>query len=277
MNGARPTYRPHTLRIVLICELALCCLALCGCGSDRPEHAGVAAIPLDSDAGAAVGASARAYPGSGSLPRGDIEDYKGKLVGLLSKTESQLRSGTNDKARLAVLQLRKQQLEDKLDSVEFASAENRQFINSAHASVRGFLARFAPDLEWEAQYALQSGDLSLASALVQDVVDKLRSQSQRGSRARSSGEVLELDDPLTQDAPIAEKMAAEAIFRIARLAEDDTDFEAAERGYELARSYNPEIGVAADAAGAQASLLRALGREEEAGEIQAEINEMLAR
>lgn len=271
MHGARPTAQTPSLWIALILGLALC-----GCGADRPEHAAVHAIPLDSDAGALIGLPG-SRPSSGFLPRGDIEDYKGKLVGLLNKTESQLRSASAEERGLVLLKLRKQRLEGKLESPDFAFAEHRQMLNSAHSRVQGFLARFSPDLEWEARYALQAGDLSLASALIQDVVDRLRTQLRRRNRTRSDGDVLELDVPVTRDVLAAENMAAEAILGIAQLAEDSTDFKAAERGYALVRSYKPEIGVAANAAGAHAGLLRSLGREQEANEIQAEINQMLAR
>ncbi len=223
-------------------------LALSGCDGDRPSHAAIDSIGLDADARARFGdASGDAdwNPGIGSA-----EQYRKSLVEKLAAAEARLR----DQPSQATLELSVQRLRDQLDTADAGYANHSGLRRNARTRVRAFLVRFAPDLEWEADYALGAGDLSLTSSLVQDVADRLRRLASGGAGASNS------KAPSPADVRAAEQMAAEAFLYLGRLAENSADFDAAERNYRLAGAYDPGSATAIEAALTQDALLLELGR-----------------
>lgn len=249
-------------------------LCLAACGGERPSHAGLENLPVDR--GVSLGgessvsvADAAAVSLRSSAPDETLQGYREALAERLRQTEARLERGGIDPAYQKIFELEQRLLERKIDSIEFSYDDTRELRDAAHIRTRSFLIRFARSMEWEADYAMQSGDLGLVSALVQDVVDKMR------RRLRLAGRTAETSAP--EEVTAAEKLAAETFLAIGRLAQDEVRIETAELNYRLARAYNPDVNVASDAAAAQIALLRALERDAEAAAIEAEVTAMLTR
>jgi|GEM_PF-4962596 len=265
-------------QIVLFAAAVLCLVA---CGGERPSHAGLENLPTDR--GVSLGgessvsvADAAAVSLRSSAPDETAESYRDLLAERLRKIEARLERGGSHPSYQKVFELELQLLERKIDSLEFSYGNTRELRDAAHIRVRAFLIRFAPGLEWEADYAMQAGDWELVSALVQDVVDKMRRRLRLGGRA-SAGSGLDPHVPAPEEVTAAEKLAAETFLAIGRLAQDEVRIETAELNYCLARAYNPDVNVASEAAAAQIALLRALGRDAEAAAIESEVTAMLTR
>lgn len=206
-----------------------------------------------------------------------ISSYRVSLERLLADHKARSAAGVETPAKRVALAEQQRRLNEKMMKLDFAYVQHREVRKIADSRVRGFLGRFSPEMEWEADYAMASYDLPLVSSLIREVVERLRKESRRGRRPRAVGEVLDPVVPAESDVAAAEKLASDAFLQLGRLAEDMTDFSTAERNYQLARTYNADMGVAADAVGAHAALLRALGRKDEAEQVQAEIGELLTR
>jgi tetratricopeptide (TPR) repeat protein len=224
-------------------------LYLAGCGADRPSHAAIDSMGVDAETRAGFGpASARVDAASGV---GSIEQHRDTLTEKLNDAEAQWRAAPDQPNRA----LRVARLRSRLDNLDVAYARYRDYSRVARTSLRSFLGRFAPALEWEADYAFAAGDLSLASSIVRDVIIRLHRQETTG-RAGAS--------PSTADSHAARLMAAEAFLDLGRLAEEQMDFQLAMGSYALAVSHSPGSPAAHDADEELAKLKAALGRAVEA-------------
>lgn len=265
-------------QFVLVAAVALW---LSGCGGGEPSHAGLENLPADRPL--KVGgedrvsvADANAISVRSSAPDETQQSYREALVERMHKAEARLADGADSPYRSVVV-IERQLLEAKIDSLDFSYERTRELRDAAHLRVRAFLIRFASGLQWEADFAMQSGDLDLVSALVQDVVDKMRRRMRLSGRLTGDGPGVNPGVPAVEELTAAEKRAAETFLAIGQLAQDEALVEAAELNYRLARAYNPDMNVATEAAAAQIALLRAMGRQSEAAKIEAEVTEMLTR
>jgi tetratricopeptide (TPR) repeat protein len=239
---------------------------LAACGDGRPRHAGADSIGFGSEQPDAVAGGVGISSRRRLLDEGSIQDYRAALDQLVEQNDARLAAAEPGDERMGAMALRKRRLDRKLVAVDRAYSEHRDRRNTAQGRVYSFLIRFGPDLQWEADYGISSGDVGLVSSLVRDVVERLRKQPSKP------------DDPVAaRDMMAAEKLAADAFLHLGLLAEDMLDFETAERSYALARAYNPDLGVAVNTAEAQIELFRALGREDEAVRIESERAAMLTR
>lgn len=195
-------------------------LGLTACGDDRPRHAGADSVGFSAEESGVGGVASRRR----LADEGSIEDYQAALKQLARQNDARLAAASDDDEHRDAMTLRKQRLEQKLQALDRAYSDHRDRRHAAQGRVGSFLLRFGPDLQWEADYGISSGDVGLVSALVRDVVERLRKRPSNP------------DDPAVaaRDALAAEKLAADAFHQLGVLAEDMLDFETAERSYALA-------------------------------------------
>ena len=167
----------------------------------------------------------------------------------------------------------------KLRNLDLSFLQQRNAFVLAQANLNNFVFQFAPDRQWEVTYAIRSGDVGLASSIVQDVLARFDTAgaipvSHVDIPQEAEGEETPLDQEIEthiQDLAVdrlkAETLAADALLRLAQLAIEAADFGQAERQFRACLSYESDLTVRADALNGYAALLELLDRSDEARKI----------
>jgi len=220
-----------------------------GASADEEDWTPTAASSDISAGNAVAGASDDEYRASLLRRR---EEIRGQLEAL--PQEAELLARTRMERELALVQ-------ERLDDVARAFVEQQRRIKLAKASLELFLRRAESEAWWEIDYGLRSGELSLVRSIVQDNLLRVERDTE--------------DTGL--DAHEVRRLAAQSFLKLAAVALSATDFQEADRNLRLAAEYSADLAVSIDALSERAELLRSLGMEEKAGELDQQRQELLLR
>ena len=213
-----------------------------GASADEQDWTPTAASDDLSAGNAVSGASDDEYRASFLRRR---EEIRGQLEALPQGVE--LLARTRMERELALVQ-------ERLDDVARAFVEQQRRIKLAKASLELFLRRAI-------DFGLRSGELSLVRSIVQDNLLRVERDAE--------------DTGL--DAQEFRRLAAQSFLKLADVALSATDFQEADRNLRLAAEYSEDLAVSIDALSGRAELLRSLGMEEKAGELDQQKQELLLR
>jgi hypothetical protein len=271
-----PRFHTHGLAVLL----CLACYA-CGAPGGPYETAGLewrtsGGDEVISDEGGGVGTD----EGPGIASSFDSrDDYLDALNKAKSRREQELQRLDPEKPAHVRLLREVNEIDAKLRNVDLAFIEHRNAFVLAERTLNTFVFQFAPDREWESTYAMRSGDIGLASTIVQGVLATLETPQAEQRPVEHVGleeDSIELNmDPRTPmrdmaaDQLRAETMGAEALLNLAKLAVDAAELGEAERQFRACLNYEADLGVRANALNGYAALLELLDRKEEARRIDA--------
>ena len=278
MTGGRAAFAAVTWKQVDCARLIAVVLAsgLLACGAD--DFYETAGIVNRSSGGDEVISEegAAATPDSGPSLAGPLAtqaDFESALERAKARRENELRQIEPGGPIHRRLTQEIRAIQDKQRNAGLAFLQQRNAFVLAEGSLDAFAYQFAPDREWEVDYAVRSGDLGLAASIIQDVLARFDAleppRPDRPYQPQEEGD-LEQGEP---DASIqnqaaerlkAEGQAAETLLKLAQLSIEAADFAEAERQFRACLDYQSALGVLTDARMGYAALLELLGRDDEA-------------
>lgn len=271
--------RPQRYRTVIALSVLMLIL-LCGC-SDKPTSSRVVLQPTTGPGGAPLEsvspAASRDLATGAAVVGGSDEEYEASLGRRREELRSRLQAIPPDSAKEQRRRLEKELelVQEKFEDSTRAYVEQQKREQMAAAAAELFLQKAESESWWEMDYALRSGELSLARAIIQDHLARLERRTERAK-------LPSLPNEQRVSAPGVEmrelrRLAGQAFLRLAGLAASGADFEEALRNYRFAIDYSGDLAVSADAMGGYAELLRTLERDEEAQEADRRRQELLLR
>jgi|GEM_PF-2766272 len=199
--------------------------------------------------------------GGNAVAGSSDDEYRASLLRRREEIRGQLEVLPHD-AQLTARTRMERELElvqERLNDVARAFVEQQRRTKLAKAALELFLRRAESEAWWEIDYGLRSGELSLVRSIVQDNL----------LRVERDAEATGLD------APEVRRLAAQAFLKIADVALSAADFQEANRSLKLAAEYSADLAVSMDALTDRAELLRSLGLEAEAAELDQQKRQML--